>query len=413
MPKLLTLDADYALSTIHKRQLEHELLCTDLDGFFEHVWTVHPLVGADPHEQPDAAVGPPATMRVSDRHTIIEATVSYSARLTGVPRINCLIGQAVLLAHLVRLVRKESISVVRAGDPYYLALLGLIVARVHRLPLVVRVNGNYDAVYKARGRLAYPRIFRWRSVEKRVERFILPRADLVACGNQNNLEYAVKNGARTERTTLFRIGNIISPVHFVEPARRPSVRGELGLEGRPLLVFVGRLERVKFPEDVLHVVAEAKAHVPRLAAVLVGDGSMRADLADLARELRIESDVTFAGPRDQGWVARLMSSADVIVSPVTGRALVEAALSGTAIVAYDYEWQGELLESGKSAVLVPYRDVEEMAKAVIHLLQHQQIAVEVGAQARADALEMMDPVQLVRHERTQYELLLAPTGRPE
>ena len=49
---------------------------------------------------------------------------------------------------------------------------------------------------------------------------MLPRADLVAGANRDNLDYAVRNGARKERSALFRYGNLIDPVHFADPADR-------------------------------------------------------------------------------------------------------------------------------------------------------------------------------------------------
>ena len=404
--KLLTIDADYSLSTIRSRHLEHEFLCTDLEGFFEHVWTVHPLVGADPAEPAESALGSLTTTLHGPRHTVIEATVGYSRRLERLPRANFLLSQGALLLGMHRLVRKENISVIRVGDPYYLALIGYLVARLNRLPLVIRVNGNYDAAYESTGVLAYPRIFRRRSLEKRIERFLLPRADLVACGNQNNLEYAIANGAPRERATLFRIGNIISPVHFVEPTDRASLAAEMGIGGRPFLVYVSRLEPVKHPDDTVRVLAACKRSVPDLVLVLVGEGSMREDLARLARDLGVEDDVIFAGSRQQDWVARALTSATVVLSAVTGRALVEAALSGTAIVAYEYEWQSELLQSGESALLVPYRDVEAMAEAVCGLLEDRVTAACLARKAREAALTMMDPRRLIEHERSEYRKLL-------
>ena len=41
--KLLVIDTSYGLEAIRARKLEESVTCRDLDGFFEHVWTVHPF----------------------------------------------------------------------------------------------------------------------------------------------------------------------------------------------------------------------------------------------------------------------------------------------------------------------------------------------------------------------------------
>lgn len=411
VPKLLTLDSDYSLHTIRSKHLEHELLCTDLMGFFEHVWTVHPLVGASPDEPAESSVGRPTTTVMTSRHTVVEGKVALSARLRRLAGLNFVLAQGALLIELHRLIRVQEISVIRVGDPYYLAVVGFVLARLHSIPLVIRVNGNYDLIYQNVGALAYPRLFRRRWVEKRIERALLSRAELVAGGNQNNLDYALANGARLERATLFRIGTLIDPAHFVDPAIRPSLREELGLGTRPFIVCVGRLEPVKYPQDVLQVLARCHAYEPRLAAVLVGDGSLRGELQTLARQLGLEQDVIFAGPRDQSWIAQVLSTATIIVAPDAGRSLVEGALSGTPIVAYDYEWHSELLSSGHTALLVPYRDVAAMSEAVRRLLGDRRWAAAIGQRARDAVLVAMDPDRLVNHERHEYERVLSQRRR--
>ena len=410
--KLLNLEGDYSLSTIRRLGLDQVLTSRDLDGFFEHVWTVHPMVGASADEPLETAVGPPSSEDVAPRHTIVEGRVAYSPRLRRIPVLNFLIGQAVLLVRLDRLIRRESISLIRANDPFYLGILGVLLARRRRIPLVVRLIANYDGNFYASGSPAYPRLFRRRAIEKWLGRNVLRRADLVAAGNYDILNYALANGADAERSTVFLVGNLIDSFHFEEaPEDRPSVRGELGLDDRPLAICVGRLEPDKHPEDVVRAVAQARLRERGVVALLVGDGTMRPQLEAMARELGVEDDVVFAGNRDQRWIAAAYSSADIVLSPVTGRALVEAQLSGTPVVAYDVDWQSELVHDGETGLLTPYRDVEAMADAVDRLLADRQWARSLGAVGREYTAKVMDPDALTAHERQQYEKVLASARR--
>ena len=389
--RLLVLDGTYSLDTIQSRGLEHILTSRDLDGFFEHVWTVHPAVGSSPEHATSPTIGRPTSRQVAPHHTMVEGKVGRFRRLQRLPKVNFAAGQAHTIWYLCRLVRAERISMIGSTEPLYLGMIGLLLARISRLPLLVTIIANHDAMYQTVGHATYPRLFRYRSVERWIERRVLSSADMVVIGSEDNRRYALDNGARPERVRQFRFGELIHPSHFQEPAERPSVRDELGIGERPFLLTVSRLAPVKHPEDVIDVFAEARKEVPSLVAVIVGDGPMRMELEQRARELGVDDALILAGTRDQAWIARALASASVIASPVTGRALVEAALSGRPIVAYDFEWQSEFISSGHDGMVVPYRDTKEMAAAVCLLLQQPDVADQLGARARRKTLQTWSP----------------------
>lgn len=406
--KLLTLEADYSLATIKDMGLEQIITSRDLGGFFEHVWTVNPLVGAAPDDRAGTAPGPPSVMPINRRHTMIEGKVEWSGRLAPWPTINFVLAQRRLLTDLAHLVRVHEISVIRASDPYYLGLLGLFLARVNRLPLVMHLIANYDGTAFVDSP-AYPRLFRRRSVEKRIERFLLPRSDLVAAGTQDILRYALHNGADAERSTVFLVGNLIDLRHFRwDPAERPCVRTDLGLaDGDPFVICVGRLEPFKHPDDVVRVISDDRLRQLGVKAVFVGEGTMRSRLESMAAEAGLNGQLIFVGKRDQEWLARALASATVVLSPLTGRALIEATLSGTVAVAYDTDWQSELVLHGETGLLAPYRDTEKMADAVFELVSRPAYAAVLGAAGRARTLDVMDPELLLERERSAYSSLLS------
>lgn len=405
-PKLLVVCGAYSLRTLRQRDALQVITWRDLDGFFDHVWTVHPLVGASP-EDASEALGPLSSQELAPRHTVVESRVGASRFLRLLPPLNFLVAQLRMLLHLSRLIRREGIAIVRVGDPYYLGLVGLVLARLNRISLVVCVNGNFDAIFESVGRLAYPRLLRHRRIEKSIERTVLSRADLTVTLNEDNRRFALNNGARTERTTVLPLGNMVASVHFREPRERDGVVEELGLSGRPFLIYVGRLEVVKHPEDVVAVLAEARATHRDLAALFVGRGSMQAELEMAAGEAGVAEAVVFAGERSQPWIASALAQAAVVVSPLTGFALVEACLSGTPVVAYDVEWHAELVQDDETGLLIPYRDTHAMAGAVTRILADRAFARSLGANARRRTLEIMDPRRLTDRHRRSYSALLA------
>lgn len=176
---------------------------------------------------------------------------------------------------------------------------------------------------------------------------------------------------------------------------------------QPRVVCVSRLDPTKHPEDVIVSVAKARERHPQLAAVIVGDGPIRDELVALCTELGIADDVVFAGARDQHWIARMLTQAAVVAAPLGGLSLVEAALAGKPIVAYDHDWHTELLEGGRSGLLIAYRDTDAMGTAIGDLLDDPALAARLAAGAREQALERMDPAKLLGHERAFPDTLLA------
>lgn len=407
--KLLVLDTSYTFEMIRQRQLEDSVTCRDLGGFFDHVWTVHPFATLLTSEGWAPRYGRAVAHQVGDRHTFIEGKVGRSPWLKRLFLVNFLAGQVSLFWALVRLIRREGITAIRVGDPLYLGLLGWALARVTGRPLVIRVGGNHDKVFETTGRPVLPRLFRYRRIEKLVERFVFPRADLVAGANQDNLDFALANGARPERSTLFRYGNLIDKRHFVDPAARPSAdeaMESLGVAGGDgFLMYVGRLEPVKHPDDVVRVLAAAVRAGHDVKALLVGDGSQRAALESLAAELGVGGRLVMPGNKDQGLLSQLLPRAAVVVSPHTGRALSEAAMGEAPVVAYDVDWQGELIQTDSTGILVEHGDVEALAAAAIRLLDDRPLAARLGANLRRRAMELLDPAALDAHEREQYQRL--------
>ena len=406
---LLVLDASYTLEMIRERGLENSVLCRDLDGFFGHVWSVHPFATLLTSDSWTPRYGRPFWHRLGPRHTFVEGKVGRYSALRQVFPVNFLLSQGLLFLALLRLIRRERIKVIRVGDPLYLGLFGLALARLTGVPLVIRVNGNNDKVRESTGQPLYPKLFGTAKMEKRIERFVFPRAHLVAAPNQDNVDFSIANGAHPDRVTIFRYGNLLAAEHLREPRERgcdDALFQRLGVRPGQYLLCVGRLQSVKFPDDALRVLDRVRRQGFDVRLVYAGEGPMRAELEALSASLGISDAVVFAGNQDQSSLAQLNAHAAVVLSPLTGRALSESALGGAPIAAYDLDWQSDLIETGKTGELVPFREPEAMAKSAVRFLADRDYALAMGRAVRERALEMLDPERLNQHERDEYSKLL-------
>ena len=350
---IVVLDMSYTLKMFQQRQLDQALDSRRLGGYFANVISVHPLAGL--FEQREERYGRPVVTPLDDGHVFVEGKVGRTRSLSGLPRLNFILAQISLIRLLLRMGRETAISVVRVGDPYYLGIIGWVVARRLKVPLAIRVPFRFDEIRRITGRATMPRLLKYGWIEKRIERFIFPRCDLIAGANEDNMRYALENGGRDEVATVFRYGNLLHASHWTDPCNRPDPQRDLqevGLEGKRFVATVARLEPIKCVQDVIRVVAELVRRGCRIHGLIVGEGSAHQQLADYARLLGIETSIVFAGHRNQEWIARVLPRAAVIVSPHMGRALAEAALSAVPIVAYDYDWQREVVVDDETGTLL-------------------------------------------------------------
>ena len=163
------------------------------------------------------------------------------------------------------------------------------------------------------------------------------------------------------------------------PAR---LRQELGLPGDVPLVGTAAIHR---PQKALHVLLEAFAQVrDGVHLVVAGDGACRADLERQAAELGIAARTHFIGLRDD--VDAILAAVDVAAmsSDYEGTPLFgfECMAAGTPLVATAVGGLPDMLEDGRSAVLVPRRDPGALAAGIERLLASPDERRALAAEAR-------------------------------
>ena len=392
--RLLHIDSAYTLRNVRARGNIGYFLARDASGLFGRVWSVHPIA--------DAADGRKHRIelfRLSSGHGVIEG----GAELCRMPRVlrplNLLVSQFALYRLLVRLVRDQGVDIVAAVDPFVCGLLGLAVARTTGRPLVLRISGNHDDVYEAAGALAHPRIIPWYWLQKAIGRFVLRRADLVAAINRNNLDYAVANGAG-EKRAIIPVSASVEAVHRVSPAERAPCgdllrQWDLPPSG-PLLLYFGRLIELKHPDDAIRAMAEVIRRKPFVHGIIAGSGAMEPELKELAAGLGAGTSIRFVGSLGQLALSRLIPRC-VVLSPSAGQlAVLESALGGAPIVAYDRDFQPEFIEDGIDGYIVPFRDWRAMADRAEQIVGQPAIFARLSQNIRVKAVNFLDP-QRVKH----------------
>ncbi len=350
-------------------------LLGDLDGYFERVVAVFFLTRAFRSE------------RITDRCELIDFHFDRVAFLEG---LGLSMTRVVLntIAHLVFstwLSARERVGWVHVVDPYVSGPIGWVLSRLIGARLSVLVMSDYDLHFGVSGRPMYSRLGS-RRLEKLIERHVFRCAELVLADRLFYARYATNNGCDPSRVKVFPAS--VHQDFYLEPEAPCDARARFGLsEDDRVLLYVGRLHPEKHVLDLPEVLACARKVNPRTKLLVAGDGVLREELRERADELGVGEEILFPGPLDIENLRMAYASADVVLGTHMGFTLLEAALSGRPIVAYDWEWHPELVESGRTGVLVPFGDRFAMAAAAASILDDRDRARELGSAARRTALE--------------------------
>ena len=181
------------------------------------------------------------------------------------------------------------------------------------------------------------------------------------------------------------IQNGIDPTGFV-PKRPPAAaRAELGLGPETRLIgLLGRLTRQKGPDLLVAALPALVSAWPQLRCLFVGDGVLGPELRRQAAALGVASYCVFLGPRSD--VADLVAILDVVVLPSRSEglpfALLEAMVLAKPVVATRVGGNPEVVEDGRTGLLVSPENPAALAEAVRFLLDHPAEATAMGLRGR-------------------------------
>ena len=213
--------------------------------------------------------------------------------------------------------------------------------------------------------------------------------------------------SEVERQNLLRAGIadekiIVNPNGVDAQKFRPAIGGEqvreeLGVERDEILVgFTGTFG----PWHGVEVLARAITLMPESARVrflLVGSGSLRAEVERILREAGCEDRVIFTGAVSHERVPQLLDACDVLASPHVPLAdgseffgsptkLFEYMAMGKGIVASRLGQIAEVLKDEETALLVEPGDARALSKAIQRLSRELELRAKLGAAARQEAV---------------------------
>ena len=176
------------------------------------------------------------------------------------------------------------------------------------------------------------------------------------------------------------------------PGPRAGARAalsDLDLGDRPMVLFVGRIQRLKGLDVVVRGVAAMRDRRATLVVVGgpsgAGGAACLAEVRDLVATHGLDDRVRFVEPRPHHQLSTLYRAADVIVVPSRsesfGLVALEAAACGRPVVAAAVGGLSTLVDDGRTGVLLHSRDPGEWAAALDGVVGRPQQAARMGRAA--------------------------------
>jgi glycosyltransferase involved in cell wall biosynthesis len=260
-----------------------------------------------------------------------------------------------------RLVRRYDIDVIHAHWVVPQGLVGAALSMVTGKPVVVTAHGG--DVYGAKGGIK-DALKRW--ALRHTKRITAVSRDLASSidrlmGGPVGVD-VISMGVDTER--------------FQPRPPDPELRKSLG-EG-PIILFVGRLAEKKGVRYLLDAMPGVLSQAPDATLVIVGDGPLRDELEQQARDLSITHRVRFLGAKRPEDLPAYYNTADVFVGPSIvaeggdtesfGLVFAEAMACGCPVVASNVGGISDLVRNEETGLLVPQKDPGALALAICRLL---------------------------------------------
>jgi len=191
----------------------------------------------------------------------------------------------------------------------------------------------------------------------------------------------------TRAVTFFQSRGVNTNFHVVSAGINTEQFAPAGSTPCYDIIFVGRLAEIKRIDVLLGALQHVKLAVPKVTAVIVGEGLLRNELVQQAQELGIADCVTFVGRQQntKEWLNKARIFVLTSRSEGLSIAMTEAMSCGLPAIVSDVGDLADLVEDGVNGFLVRQQTPEAFAERIIALLTDTGRLVAFSRAARQSA----------------------------
>lgn len=207
------------------------------------------------------------------------------------------------------------------------------------------------------------------------------KLDYVISPTQTAADLLTKNKLRTD---LEVISNGIDLKKYKKKLTPASAKKKLDLPDKPLILFVGRLDKEKNINVLLDALSELdpkhEYHV-----VIAGKGKELNSLVEQAQELNLSSRITFTGFVPDDKLRLFYNAADIFVMPgiaeLQSLVTMEAMATGLPVIGANAVALPHLIKNNRNGYLFTPGDAKDLAKKLTKLLSDEKLREKMGEES--------------------------------
>lgn len=273
---------------------------------------------------------------------------------------------------------------------------GILCAKYLDVPVITSLHTTYKLAMPFKPEWLKNADYRVNHVNKVIagERWLLEQSPHILA---NSREVVSEINSAYDAVLERRAGAVTLVPHGVSPpaAAKAGAPEALAPAAGPRILFVGRIEPRKGPDQLLAALLHLKALPPGTEIVLAGwapeeGDAYRAKVMALAESVRAKfpaAKVVFTGYVSDAQLEALYASASLFVAPSRfesfGLILVEAMRHGVPVIACDIGGMREIVTDGQDGYLFAVDDTQRLAERIGALLQDPGLRDGIGAKGRA------------------------------
>ncbi|GGF67933.1 N-acetyl-alpha-D-glucosaminyl L-malate synthase BshA [Wenyingzhuangia marina] len=234
--------------------------------------------------------------------------------------------------------------------------------------------------------------------------------------NHSDVVTTVSNSLREDTYRLFDIKREIEVVYnFIELEKYENhplkgsdcQRGSIATEEEFIFTHISNYRPVKRAKDVVKIFAKV-LEVKPAKLILVGEGPEMVDVKHLARELGVFDKIVFLGNSTE--VDKILCYSDVFLLPSRsesfGLAALEAMAAKTPVISTNTGGLPEVNVHGVTGFLSNVKDVDDMAKNALKLIESREVLNRYKQNALERAKEFSIDNVLPKYEAIYKSLVL-------
>jgi glycosyltransferase involved in cell wall biosynthesis len=231
---------------------------------------------------------------------------------------------------------------------------------------------------------------------------------IVAVCAKTREECKLDYGIPEEKMTV--IYNGVNLIEFNPQITRSKIRSEYSLDDKPVILSVGCGTIRKGIPYLLRSVRDVKAQIPDVRLIVTGPTSYKQQMLSITRDLGIQENVIFSGKVPREELPFYYSACDIVAVPSLQEGfpivVLEAMASGKPVVASRVGGIPEAIEPGKTGILVDAGNSNQLGRALITLLNDQDLRRRMGREARLVAETRFDWERIAQRYIDEFDSLL-------